>query len=198
MPDAERQEAFEPAENQVGEQGGRAVARALVSAPLGDPVRVAEVLAGGGDEWRAGVVDGLQRTSGNRAVTRMLQRRTTSHARTWIRVPAGGQGRRGSVAERPLAPAALPGACGAGRRAGCGDARQGDRNRRERVDGPVHGGRQEAGRRLGFAQDPEERAKKLAEAALAELKAAGVPEYTIVVADLGVSAGQTRAPLPPC
>ena len=71
MAEAERQSAPETTPAPAPATPGGGVA-ALVAPSYGDVTSLVGALAAGPDEWRADVVSDMQRTSGNRAVMRML------------------------------------------------------------------------------------------------------------------------------
>src|SRR5689334_3587012 len=73
MPEAERQPHGEPVAPSPAPAGPASL---VAPAPLHDPAGLVGALAAGSEDWRADVVNGIQRTSGNRAVLRLLARDT--------------------------------------------------------------------------------------------------------------------------
>lgn len=117
----------------------------LATPAFGDVTSLVGALAAGPDDWRADVLNGIQRTSGNRAVMRML-----------------------------TAPTAVPGSgavLATKKKTGIGSDAATTRMAAEAKD--VH----DDWGKLSASQ----RARKLATQPLAELKAAGVPPFRVVV-----------------
>src|SRR5262245_46214328 len=77
MADVERQSQPETTVAPAPDAPGATTA--LLTRPaFGDPASLVGALASGSDEWRADVIESMQRTSGNRAVLRMLARAEAS------------------------------------------------------------------------------------------------------------------------
>src|SRR5690348_5802658 len=159
MAEAERRSAPEvtPAPTPSAPGGGVA---ALVTPSYGDVTSLVGALAAGPDDWRADVIHSMQRTSGNRAVLRLLE-------------------------DAPQAPVAVAGGATAtaAKRKKTGIAA-------DKATGHMASTAKDVYDDWGKLKSADARARKIASAALSELKKAGVPAYRIVVKNLGGNLGQ--------